>query len=119
MMIFVWCGSFIKSQRFNLPKTNLFPLRHQYNHGRPRQPVEPWNRKVNVPLGSGQPRWYHERYLAWMAGCRKGGITTGTRPNPGRFTSETGKAAALKVWRTRWRKVKGVRIGRPRARRKS
>lgn len=56
------------------------------------------------------------RRLAQLRGNSRGGSITATRPNPGRFTSETARKAARKVWATRWRYVPraGIRIGRKR-----
>ena len=55
------------------------------------------------------------RKLAHLQGASKGGTATASRPNPGRFTSESGRKAARKVWATRWRPSafrEGVRTGR-------
>lgn len=67
---------------------------------------------VRLQLGSGQHRTMSSRQLAHARGVSKGGQVTAGRANPGRFTSETARKAIQKCWATRWRKVRGRRIGR-------
>ncbi len=70
---------------------------------------------------NGQTTIMSARRYAHLKGASKGGQTTASRPNPGRFTSETARKAARKAWATRWRAVgrpnydgPPLRIGRPR-----
>lgn len=69
---------------------------------------------VMIRKTSGQLFAMSSAKLAHLQGASKGGQTTAGRPNPGRFTSTSGRKAALKVWKTRWkfnRRI-GTRIGR-------
>lgn len=66
---------------------------------------------------NGQTIIMSARRYAHLKGASKGGSVTASRPNPGRFTSETARKAASKAWATRWRHSvydPTLRIGRPR-----
>lgn len=87
---------------------------HRHPKVRPKpKPTHPWARGLR--LSTGEVRWYTDAWLRHRMGTSKGGQTTASRPNPGRFTSETARAAINKAWRTRWRFNKriGKRLGYP------
>ncbi len=74
---------------------------------------------VMAVLANGAHVAMSSRDAASQMGCSKGGATTQARGTANRFTSETARKAALKCWATRWRKVRGIRIGRPAKKRPS
>ncbi len=70
---------------------------------------------------NGQTTIMSARRYAHLKGASKGGQVTASRPNKGRWTSETARIAAKRAWATRWRAVgrpnydgPPLRIGRPR-----
>lgn len=66
---------------------------------------------------NGQTIIMSARRYAHLTGASKGGSVTASRPNPGRFTTETARTAAQTAWATRWRHSAydpTLRIGRPR-----
>lgn len=91
------------------PWSRLHPPRR-----RQKRPPPHTGAAVVVRLLGGKVSIVSDRHYAQRAGQSKGGTTTAGRPNPGRFTSKTGRAAILKTWKTRWRRIHriGVRIGR-------
>jgi hypothetical protein len=79
--------------------------------------AQKYRSKVAIVQTRSGPKLIGLRQLAQLRGNSKGGTVTASRPNPGRFTPESGRKAAQKVWATRWRLSpfkSGVRLGRPR-----
>ncbi len=74
---------------------------------------------VMAVLANGAHVAMSSRDAASQMGASKGGSTTQARGTANRFTSESASKAAKKCWATRWRKVNGIRIGRPAKRRPS
>ncbi len=64
---------------------------------------------VMLRMPDGGTRNMSARTFVHLQGCSKGGQVTASRPNPGRFTSETGRKAATKIWATRWRYNKHIK----------
>lgn len=65
---------------------------------------------VKTPVGD--TRQYGGSWLAQRQGNAKGGQIAQARGTGYRWDSESARQAALKAWQTRWRKVRGIRIGR-------
>jgi len=100
------------------------PTRHYFRkavappHKPPTPPAPDHHRKVvlakKVVAGSKpQFKGMRARDAASQIGRRKGALTTHARGKAHRWDSESARKAAQKLWRTRFRKVRGIRIGWP------
>lgn len=73
---------------------------------------------LTIRREDGVHRLMASRRYAHLKGAQKGGRTTASRPNPGRFSSETARKASLARWQGRHRKNGhvGLRLGLQRKR---
>lgn len=63
-------------------------------------------------MPNGESRRMNARLMLQQLGRSKGGTNKAAKGNrSGQFTSESGSKAARKLWRTRQRRVNGIRIG--------
>lgn len=70
---------------------------------------------VTLQRQDGKVRLISQREYHHLRGASRGGTYTAGRPNPGRFTSDSGRKAAQRLWKGRYRMNQrvGMRLGLP------
>lgn len=102
-----------------IARRRIYPKRRPRNLGRFPAPLPDLNVMVEYkrPDGRTYQRLMGGAAYRKLVGNAKGGQTTAARGTAHKWTSETARKAANKLWRTRMRKVNGIRIGVPAKRR--
>ena len=79
----------------------------------PRKRPNHKGKVVLVELEAGEFLAMSSREAAMQVGRSRGGAASAAKRSIHLFTTTSATAAVTKLWETRWRKVHGIRIGRP------